>query len=37
MFEVTLTFISQLIELLPGLIGLYILFDFIGSILFGRR
>lgn len=37
MFEVTLTFISQLIELLPGLIGLYILFDFIGTILFGRR
>lgn len=37
MFEVTLTFFSQLIELLPGLIGLYILFDFIGTILFGRR
>lgn len=37
MFDVTLTFISQLIELLPGLIGLYILFDFIGTILFGRR
>lgn len=37
MFDVTLTFISQLIELLPSLISLYILFDFIGSILFGRR
>lgn len=37
MFEFSLTFISQLIELIPGLIGLYILFDFIGTILFGRR
>lgn len=37
MFDVTLTFLSQLIDLIPGLIGLYILFDFIGTILFGRR
>lgn len=36
MFNVALTFISQLIDLLPGLIGLYILFDFIGMLLFGR-
>ena len=36
MFNVALTFMSQLIDLLPGLIGLYILFDFIGMLLFGR-
>lgn len=36
MFNVALTFISQLIDLFPGLIGLYILFDFIGMLLFGR-
>ena len=36
MFDVAVTFINQLIGLLPGLIGLYILFDFIGMLLFGR-
>lgn len=36
MFEVATTFMTQLIELMPGLIGIYILFDFIGSLLFGR-
>lgn len=37
MFEVALTFLSQMIDLIPGLIGIYILFDFIGTLLFGRR
>lgn len=37
MIEVSLTYLSQLIDLIPGLIGLYILFDFIGMLLFGRR
>lgn len=37
MFEVSLTFLKQLIDLLPSLIGLYILFDFIGMLLFGRN
>jgi len=37
MFEVTTTFLNQLISLMPGLIALYILFDFIGSLLFGKR
>ena len=36
MFDVSLTFISQLIDLMIPLIGLYILFDFIGVLLFGR-
>ena len=37
MFDITLTFLSQLIDNLPFFIGLYILFDFIGTLLFGRR
>lgn len=37
MIEVSLTFLSELIDLLPDLIGLYILFDFVGMLLFGRR
>lgn len=37
MFDVCLQFMSQLIELMPGIIGIYILFDFVGSLLFGRR
>lgn len=36
MFDVSLTFISQLIDLMIPLIALYILFDFIGVFLFGR-
>ena len=37
MFEVALTFMSQLIDLMVPMIGLYILFDWIGTLLFGRR
>lgn len=37
MFEVALTFMNQLIDLMVPMIGLYILFDWIGTFLFGRR
>lgn len=37
MFEVALTFLSGLVDMIPALIALYILFDFIGMLLFGRR
>lgn len=37
MFDIALTFFSRLIDLIPALIGIYILFDFIGTLLFGRR
>lgn len=37
MFDLCLQFLTQLIDLLPGFIGIYILFDFIGVLLFGRR
>lgn len=36
MFDIALTLLSQLISLLPGLIALYLIFDFIRSLLFGN-
>lgn len=35
MFEVAETFMIQLIDFIPSLIGLYVLFDFMGSLLPG--
>lgn len=37
MFDIMLQFMSQLVDLIVPLIALYILFDFIGSLLFGKR
>lgn len=37
MFECCLTLISQLIEVFPMLIALWLIFDFVGSFFFGRR
>lgn len=37
MFEISLQFLSQLISILPVLIVLYIVFDFLGSFFFGKR
>ena len=37
MFDVSIQFLSQLIDLIPYLIALYLVFDFIGMLLFGRR
>lgn len=37
MFDIVLTFLNQLIQLIPGLVVLYILFDLIGTLLFERR
>lgn len=34
MFDVASLFISQLIDFLPYLIGLFLIFDFVGSLLF---
>lgn len=36
MFEVCIQFMIQLIGFIPGYIGLWLIFDFIGSLLFGR-
>ena len=37
MFEVALQFLEQLCTLIVPLIAIYILFDFIGSLIFGKR
>lgn len=37
MFDVAIQFMQQMIKLIPGVFGLYIMFDFIGSLLFGKR
>lgn len=37
MFDVTTQFLIQLIELIPYVFGIYIIFDFTGSLLFGKR
>ena len=37
MFDVSVQFMIQLISLMPGGFAIYILFDFIGSLLFGKR
>lgn len=37
MFDIMLQFMSQLVDLIVPLIALYILFDFIGTLLFGKR
>lgn len=37
MFDVVLTFFVQMIELIPVVFALYIIFDFIGSLLFGKN
>lgn len=37
MFEVALQFLSQLIDLIPLIIALWLLFDLIGALLFGTK
>lgn len=37
MFEIAMTFFKQLVGLMIPIIAIYILFDFIGSLLFGKR
>ena len=37
MFDITLTLMSQLVDLLPGIIGLWVIFDFTGALLFGNK
>lgn len=36
MFEIAIEFMVKIVDLLPGLICLYVVFDFLGSILFGK-
>lgn len=37
MFEIAEQFLSQLISLLPEMIIIYIVFDFLGSFFFGKK
>lgn len=37
MFEVATTFMLQLVNLIVPVIAIYILFDFVGSLLFGKN
>ena len=37
MFEVAIDFMVQMVELIPVVFALYIIFDFMGSLLFGKR
>lgn len=37
MFEVCETMLIQLIDCIPVVFGVYLIFDFVGSLLFGRN
>lgn len=37
MFDITLTLLNQFVELIPFFIGLWVIFDMTGSLLFDRR
>lgn len=37
MFEIATQFMLQLVECIPVVFTLYIIFDFTGSLLFGKR
>lgn len=36
MFEVCETMLKQLVDCFPVIFGVYLIFDFVGSLLFGR-
>ena len=37
MFDIATQFMVQLIDLIPGVIGIYLIFDLMGSLLYGKR
>lgn len=37
MFDVAEQFLVQFVSLFPGILGLWLIFDFTGSLLFGRK
>ena len=37
MFDIATQFMVQLVDLIPGTIGIYLIFDLMGSLLFGKR
>lgn len=37
MFEIATSFMIQMVNLIPGVFGIYILFDLLGSLLFSKK
>ena len=37
MFDIATQFMVQLVGLIPAIIGIYLIFDLMGSLLFGKR
>lgn len=37
MFDVATQYMTQLVKLLPGVIALWLLFDLLGGLIFGKR
>lgn len=37
MFDISIQLMVQLVGLLPAFIGVYMIFDFLGSLLFGKN
>lgn len=37
MFDIATQFMVQLVDLIPAVIGIYLIFDLTGSLLFGKR
>lgn len=37
MFDISIAFMKQLVDLIVPVITIYILFDFMGSLLFGKN
>jgi len=37
MFDAAIEFLKQLVYLIPGILGIYILFDCVGSLLLNKR
>lgn len=37
MFDIATQFMIQLVDLIPGVMGIYLIFDLMGSLLFGKR
>lgn len=37
MFDVVETFLVKLVDMMPAILGIYLLFDFTGALLFSKR
>ena len=37
MFEIAIQFMVQLVNYIPAVFGIYVLFDLMGTLLFGRN